>query len=546
MKHIYIFIFFLFSTLIFSQNPDEIQLQTNGYGANENEAIMDALKMAVENAYGVFINTSTTIINDQLIEDEIKSLGKGNIIDYTIISQSKINNTYSVNLKSTVSLSKMMEFGKNSGQEVNLNGGLFARNLKLQELYEKNELSIIKNFIRELNQLYKTVFDYSISFTDPVLVSGKVKSRSGFVTDIGSSEKYKIDIQVNTHINNNSKNIEKILHDLKFISMDLEDAISYKKINKPVYPIIISINEDEDLYFILRSKLSRDYFLTNYSDIIRFYMKNFVFSDGLKTDFSKLGAAATSYDLSLFSSWLNRLGIPTNMLQHADIKKFNGTPPLILESLDYEYLTYKLYQRAIKKGYKNSDISLLIGFHSNFFTNKFRNDKASPFLVNSKIAGSWYKRPPYTSTGWSWGGADRANKFISGQSSRGTQGATLMNNYQSEYNTVVGDFTGKLRKISKSYGKSDKKKMKQFLKLYIGSKTFGIQSDWHFPWILNSLDFLIKNNLTFQGNEKFGKIFSYFNFQIFYSAEELSQLKIFSVKPSNSLFNPRKFKFKVD
>ena len=80
MKYFYLIIF-SFSISVYSQNPDEIQLQTNGYGANENEAIMDALRMAVENAYGVFINTSTTIINDQLIEDEIKSLGKGNIID---------------------------------------------------------------------------------------------------------------------------------------------------------------------------------------------------------------------------------------------------------------------------------------------------------------------------------------------------------------------------------------------------------------------------------------------------------------------------------
>ena len=82
--------------------------------------------------------------------------------------------------------------------------------------------------------------------------------------------------------------------------MDLEDAIAYEKINKPVFPIIISINENENLYLILRSELSRDYFLANYSDITRFYMKNFVFSDGLKTDFSYaslVGADFTWADL---------------------------------------------------------------------------------------------------------------------------------------------------------------------------------------------------------------------------------------------------------
>ena len=453
MKYFYLIIF-SFSISVYSQNPDEIQLQTNGYGANENEAIMDALRMAVENAYGVFINTSTTIINDQLIEDEIKSLGKGNIIDYTIISQSKINNTYSVNLKSTVSLSKMMEFGKNSGQEINFNGGLFARNLKLQELYEKNEYSIIKNFIRELNQIYKTVFDYSITYTNPVL---------------GSSGRYKVDIQVNTHVNYNSKNIEKILRDLKFISMDLEDAIAYEKINKPVFPIIISINENENLYLILRSELSRDYFLANYSDITRFYMKNFVFSDGLKTDFS------------------------------------------------YENLGYHLYDRAIKTNStnrgRNVNMNNLIDFHSNFFTHKYRNNNADPFVVNSKIAGSWYKKK------------DSRGNFYNG---------SLMNYAECYYNRTVGNFTAKLLDISKSYSKTETKKMKQFLKVYRRSVN-GVR----FPWILNSLDFLIKKNITFQENKQYGKIFSYFNFQILYSEEELSQLKIFSIKPNVSLFEPK-------
>lgn len=491
MKHIYILIFLLFSSLIFCQNPDEIELQTNGYGVNENEAIMDALKMAVENAYGVFINTSTTIINDQLIEDEIKSLGKGNIIDYTIISQSKINNTYSVNLKSTVSLSKMMEFGKNSGQEINLNGGLFARNLKLQELYEKNEFTIIKNFIGELNQIYKNVFDYSISYTNPILAESN---------PMNSSEKYKIDIQVNTHINKNSKNIEKILRDLKFISMDLEDAIAYMKINKPVFPIIISINEDENLYLILRSKLSRDYFLANYSDITRFYMKNFIFSDGLKTNFSKFNTS-------------DRYGRPTVDLSR--LKQLNVSSQLpILESLNYEYLSYYLYARAIENQsrYRHINMNNLIDFHSNFFTHKFRDGKADPFIVNSKIAGSWYK--------------SKSNGYYDG---------SLMNNFESRYKTTVDNFTAKLRNISKSYSKSEEKKMKQFLKVYLPNRERGL----NFPWILNSLDFLIKKNLTFQDNQQFGKIFSYFNFQILYSAEELSQLKIFSVQPNVSLFQPK-------
>ena len=483
IKYFYLTIF-LFSISVYSQNPDEIQLQTNGYGANENEAIMDALRMAVENAYGVFINTSTTIINDQLIEDEIKSLGKGNIIDYTIISQSKINNTYSVNLKSTVSLSKMMEFGKNSGQEINFNGGLFARNLKLQELYEKNEYSIIKNFIRELNQIYKSVFDYSITYTNPVLAT---------------SGKYKFDIQVNTHVNDNSKNIEKILRDLKFISMDLEDAIAYEKINKPVFPIIISINENENLYLILRSELSRDYFLANYSDITRFYMKNFVFSDGLKTDFKKIKVSSFS------------------------IYKHEIIEPSYDESgmLNYENLKIYLHGREINNQVRFNDpvknLNSHIDFHSNFFTDKYRNLNKSRH-IKKITAGISSTEASYSSP----------FKYSIGQEPRG---------FTHEY---LSNFTAKLLDISKSYSKTEAKKMKQFLKVYRRSNNNNFRAyGLRFPWILNSLDFLIKKSLNFQDNHQFGKIFSYFNFQILYSEEELSQLKIFSVKPSVSLFEPK-------
>jgi len=227
-------------------------------------------------------------------------------------------------------------------------------------------------------------------------------------------------------------------------------------------------------------------------------MKNFVFSDGLKTDFSKF----------------NNSDLYGRIIDVSRIKQLNVSSQLpILESLNYEYLSYYLHGLAINNQVRYNrvkNMNSLIGFHSNFFTHKFRDGKADPFIVNSKTAGSWYKS----------------------KSIYGYYDGSLMNNYESKYNTTVGNFTAKLRKISKSYSKSEEKKMKQFLKVYLPTGST-------FPWILNSLDFLIKNNLTFQDNQQFGKIFSYFNFQIFYSAEELSQLKIFSVKPNVSLFQPK-------
>ena len=54
---ILIVIIFFVSTNTFSQeSEDEIILETIGYGENQNEAVLDALRTALESSYGVFIN----------------------------------------------------------------------------------------------------------------------------------------------------------------------------------------------------------------------------------------------------------------------------------------------------------------------------------------------------------------------------------------------------------------------------------------------------------------------------------------------------------
>ena len=59
-KSIFVFysIFLFQFCFVFSQQ-EVVKLTTNGYGQNENEAVTDALKMAVENSFGVYISTET-------------------------------------------------------------------------------------------------------------------------------------------------------------------------------------------------------------------------------------------------------------------------------------------------------------------------------------------------------------------------------------------------------------------------------------------------------------------------------------------------------
>ena len=61
---------------------NEVSLVVSGEGKNKEEATFNALRSAIEQAYGTFVSANTTILNDQLVADEIVSLSSGNIKKY--------------------------------------------------------------------------------------------------------------------------------------------------------------------------------------------------------------------------------------------------------------------------------------------------------------------------------------------------------------------------------------------------------------------------------------------------------------------------------
>ena len=71
----------LLSIPVFSQENDAT-LTVFGTGSTEEEAIQQALRSALEQTYGAFISANTTILNDELIKDEIVSISTGNIKNY--------------------------------------------------------------------------------------------------------------------------------------------------------------------------------------------------------------------------------------------------------------------------------------------------------------------------------------------------------------------------------------------------------------------------------------------------------------------------------
>lgn len=156
---------------LWAQN--EVSLVVSGEGKDKEEATFKALRNAVEQAYGTFVSANTTVLNDQLMADEIVSLSSGNIQKYEYVSENKMPNGNSfVTLSATVSIDKLVSFAESKGMEAELKGGLFAMNIKKMEFDKKAEEKAVENLCKQLEATLPTLYDYEIKVKEPKIADG--------------------------------------------------------------------------------------------------------------------------------------------------------------------------------------------------------------------------------------------------------------------------------------------------------------------------------------------------------------------------------------
>ena len=86
MKFTLLFAFITAINVMYSQTTENIvTLTTSGTGKTIEEAKNNALRSAIEQAFGAFISSKTEILNDEIVKDEIVSLSGGSILNYEII-----------------------------------------------------------------------------------------------------------------------------------------------------------------------------------------------------------------------------------------------------------------------------------------------------------------------------------------------------------------------------------------------------------------------------------------------------------------------------
>ena len=245
-------VFCFFSIHSFGQ--ETIELKTTGFGINESKAETDALRKAIEEAFGAFISSNTEILNDELIKDEIVTISNGNVVGFELISKGKSDSeTFFGTYKVTVSLTKLTEYAKSKGVSVKVFGGLFSADMKLKELYKSNEEMSLIAALEVFDSFLKKGFDFNVGVGSPGLNPYKKSDEEEYKNDLT------IDVSLNKNFVQGVNYINSVIESLTLNEVEVQD---YMNKNIPVYPVYLTVgdqgrkNRSSNKTYYLRSENS--------------------------------------------------------------------------------------------------------------------------------------------------------------------------------------------------------------------------------------------------------------------------------------------------
>lgn len=208
----------------YAQATDEVTLTVSSDGLTKEEATKNALRSAIEQAYGTFVSANTTILNDELVKDEIVTIANGNIKSYEEISSTAMpDGTQFVTLKTTVSVSKLISYAQSKGAETEFAGATFGMNLRLQEMNKENEKKVLDNLLTQIKAMMPYVYDRTLEVKDPAFVeySDSLLQIEFIITETPNKNMFSIKDLIDTT--------------LKSISLSENEMQQYHDLNIPMY-----------------------------------------------------------------------------------------------------------------------------------------------------------------------------------------------------------------------------------------------------------------------------------------------------------------------
>lgn len=196
-----------------------VTLVTSGSGATEDEATRNALRSAIEQAFGTFVSSNTKVVNDELVSDAIATISSGNVLGYEQISCVNGQEGCLVSVKAVVSIGGLVSFAQNKGMETDLAGNTFLQNRNLAKLNKQNELVALANLVDQLFMFQSQAYDFSVEVGQPL-----------------GNGPFAVDITVNAKPNNNMNSFWDIIDKtLSSLSMSAEESENYKKLGLNTY-----------------------------------------------------------------------------------------------------------------------------------------------------------------------------------------------------------------------------------------------------------------------------------------------------------------------
>ena len=234
-----------------SESQNIVTLIVSADGSTKDEATKIALRSAIEQTYGTFVSNNTTILNDELVKDEIVTVSSGNIVGYKEISCEQMpGGSFFVTLQATVSISKLISYAQSKGAETEFAGATFGMNMKMKELNKKNEKIALNNLADQVLALYPSAFSYSLTVSEPKLIPGREsvsygepgspRNASLYMPDVwstlglpGTYEDYYVSsVSVGIEPNQQMKSIvELILTTVNSLALSREERKEYENLN---------------------------------------------------------------------------------------------------------------------------------------------------------------------------------------------------------------------------------------------------------------------------------------------------------------------------
>lgn len=222
---------------IVQNNDKEASLVVNGTRHTKEEATRNALRSAIEQAFGTFVSANTEVLNDDLIKDEIVTVTTGNIKNYKELYCNQNGDNFDVSLQATVSIGRLISYAQNKGMKTELAGASFAMNMKMRKLNKENERKAMDNLKHQLCIMANSgLFDYKIEIGDPHMATekGHIGPDGKWTED--NTRRIAVDVTIKQLTN--SKTIqfrESILDVLLALGLTAEEREEYKSAGVPYY-----------------------------------------------------------------------------------------------------------------------------------------------------------------------------------------------------------------------------------------------------------------------------------------------------------------------